>query len=70
MPLAISDPSGYYWRDDPSQHVVYTGTGGNIQEFYYVFADPVWRQNNLTLDSATQGGGPAPPAAGDPSGYT
>ena len=61
---AASDPAGYTWDVDSTQHVVYRGTDGHIHELWFSSATWNWNHNDLT--NATG----APAAASDPAGYT
>jgi hypothetical protein len=54
-------PTGYVFRPDETQHVVYAGTDGHIHELWW--DNSGWHHNDLTI--ATH----APPAGGDPTGY-
>ena len=63
-PAAASDPAGYTWDVDRTQHVVYRGTDGHIHELWFSSATWNWNHNDLT--NATG----APAAASDPAGYT
>jgi len=60
-PGAASDPTGYTWDVDSTQHVVYRGTDGHIHELWFA-SD--WNHNDLTQATG------APSVAGDPTGYT
>jgi len=57
------DPIGYTYPVDNSQHVIYRCNGNNIHELYFRFGVG-WKHANLTT------GINAPPAAGDPVGYS
>ena len=63
-PAAASDPAGYTWDVDKTQHVVYRGTDGHIHELWFSSSTWNWSHNDLTIAA----GGPA--AASDPAGYT
>ena len=77
-PLAAGNPSAYvhsakgilpnlYNSNATSYNsVVYRGTDGHIHELYRPFASLSWTHLDL---SASAGGPPAVPAAGDPFGY-
>ena len=60
-PAAASDPAGYAWEKDKSQHVVYVGTDGQIHELWSRRGK--WGHNPV---GALTG---AAPATGNPSGY-
>jgi hypothetical protein len=62
-PAPLSDPVGYTWDVDNTQHVVYTGTDGHIHELWFTRGQG-WRHNDLThATNATR-------AIGTPTGYT
>ena len=61
-PLAASDPSGYTWSVDKTEHAIYRGADNHIHELWF---NGSWHHNDLTVAA-----GNAPLAAGDPSGYT
>ena len=63
-PVASSNPAGYTWDVDKTQHVVYRGAR-HIHELWFSSSSWTWNHNDLT--KAT--GAPAD-AAGDPAGYT
>lgn len=60
-PAAASDPSGYTWDADKTQHVVYRGTDAHVHELWF---NGAWHHNDLTVAGA------GTPAAGKPCGYT
>jgi N,N-dimethylformamidase beta subunit-like protein len=61
-PPAAGKPAGYQFLTEPTQHVVYRGTDGNIYELWWDSANG-WGIGNLTGTVGT------PLAAGDPCGY-
>ena len=63
-PAAAGDPNGFTFTANGTSgmHVVYRGLDNNIHELYW--QDGAWGVNDLT--AATN----APPAAGDPNGFT
>jgi len=61
-PLAASDPIGYTWDVDKTEHVVYRGTDNHIHELWF---NGKWNHNDLTVAT-----GNPPLAAGKPAGYT
>jgi hypothetical protein len=61
-PAAASDPAGYMFNAQNTQHVVYRGTDNHIHELWWNSSG--WHHNDLT-----NAAGNAPAAAGDPAGY-
>jgi hypothetical protein len=61
-PPAAVKPAGYQFLTEPTQHVVYRGTDGNIYELWWDSVNG-WGIGNLTGTVGT------PLAAGDPCGY-
>ncbi len=61
-PLAASDPSGYTWSVDKTEHAIYRGVDNHIHELWF---NGSWHHNDLTVAA-----GNAPAAASNPSGYT
>lgn len=62
-PLAAGEPLGYVLKN---QHIIYRGTDNQIHELWFdaqAFKQK-WRHADLTAETK------APPAAGDPSGYS
>lgn len=59
-PAAAGDPSAYAWEKDKTQHIVYVGQDGMIQELWY---RDKWGHNPVGQITG------APPAAGTPYGY-
>lgn len=60
---AAGDPAGYTWDVDGTQHVVYRGKDDHIHELWSN-GPSGWQHNDLTRVTG------APPAVGDPTGYT
>jgi len=58
--LAASNPSGYMFVAQGTQHAVYRDVNGHIQELWW---NGVWNNDDITAQTN------APLAAGDPSGY-
>jgi hypothetical protein len=46
-PAALGTPSGYAWEGDGTQHVVYTGVGGNVNELWFKQSGK-WTHEDLT----------------------
>lgn len=61
-PAAASDPSGYAWEKDKTQHVIYMGTDGQVHELWC--RGGKWDHN--PIGQATG----APPGVGKPAGYS
>jgi hypothetical protein len=61
-PLAASNPSGYTWDVDKTEHALYRGVDKHIHELWF---NGAWHHNDLTVAA-----GNAPLAANDPTGYT
>ena len=62
-PLAASDPNGYTWDADETQHVVYRSQDGHIHELWF-HQDSGWHHHDLTEATG------APSARSGPVGYT
>lgn len=62
-PMAASNPTGYVWDDDKSQHIVYRGRDNHIHELWF-HRNSGWHHNGLTLGLG------APLAISGPHGYT
>jgi hypothetical protein len=63
---AVSDPAGYTWDVDKTQHVIYRGTDGHIHELWFSLGGG-WSHKDLMQEPGVAG---APNAVGDPAGYT
>ncbi|MGI8667697.1 MAG: hypothetical protein ACR2N4_17005 [Jatrophihabitans sp.] len=63
-PAAASDPFGYTWDVDSTEHVVYGGVDGHVHELWF---NGSWHHNDLSVASHAPAG--AAPAGG-PYGYT
>ncbi len=65
-PAAASDPFGYAWEGDHTQHVIYRGVDNNIHEIFCKknIAGAKWEYGGAINAKAI-----APAAAGDPSGF-
>ena len=61
-PLAASDPRGYTWDVDKTEHALYQGTDNHIHELWF---NGAWHHNDLTVAA-----GNAPLSASEPFGYT
>jgi len=59
-PAAASDPSGYMFTAQGTQHVMYRGADNHIHELWW---NGQWNTDDVTATTN------APAAAGDPSGY-
>jgi hypothetical protein len=65
QPAINSALAGYSYENEKTQHVIYVGNDGNIQELYW--SEGAWNTNNL---SSSAGSGATAPSAGTPlAGY-
>jgi hypothetical protein len=62
-PQAAGDPVYYVWRGDKTQHILYRGLEGHIQELWYR------QKQGWAYGGALSARVGAPPALGNPAGY-
>lgn len=67
IPVSASDPMGYVWEGDSSQHIVYRGVDGHIHELWRRIDGSGW-EKWLHVDLTLEADG-SPESAGDPMGY-